>query len=247
MPELYARRLKIGVVTPSTNTTLETDCHNLRPDGVTVHTARIFIQDNKISGARAYDAHVQAMRSGSNDAIKQVMTCAPQHLIMGVALEAFWGGTEGSKKLQAEFETVAGVPVSMGSTAMDAALKAYGVRRIAILTPHMPAGDEQVRAWFEQAGYQIVNFLGLQCPSPRQIAEVTPEQMRDALHYLDSDGVEAIIQVGTNMQFVRFAAAAEILLGKPVLALNAVMCWDALRRQGIYDRIEGFGQLLSDH
>ncbi len=71
--------------------------------------------------------------------------------------------------------------------------------------------------------------------------------MRDALHYLDSDGVEAIIQVGTNMQFVRFAAAAEILLGKPVLALNAVMCWDALRRQGIYDRIEGFGQLLSDH
>ena len=247
MPELYAQRLKIGVVTPSTNTTLEPDCHAVCPDGVTVHTGRIAIQNRQISGTQAYDDHVQAMRAGIQDAIARVMTCDPQHLIMGVALEAFWGGIEGSEKLQSELEAQAGVPISMGSSAMDAALKILGVKRISILTPHMPAGDEQVRSWFEQADYQIINFLGLQCASPRLIAEVTHEQMRDALTQLDDANVDAIVQVGTNMQFMRFAAAAELVVGKPVLALNSVMCWDALRRQGIADRITGFGSLLEQH
>lgn len=247
MPELYGQRLKIGVVAPSTNTTLETDCHDIRPNGVTVHTGRIFIQERKISGEKAYDAHVEAMRSGINDTIERVMTCGPQHLIMGVALEAFWDGIEGSQKLQTELETLAGVPISMGSTAMDSALKVIGAKRIAILTPHMPAGDEQVRTWFEQADYEIVDFLGLKCPSPRKIAEVTLDQMRKAIAQLDNPDVEAIVQVGTNLQFMRFAAAAELIVGKPVLALNAVMCWDALRRQGIDDRIEGFGRLLCEH
>ena len=71
--------------------------------------------------------------------------------------------------------------------------------------------------------------------------------MRDALQQLNSPEVEAIVQVGTNMQFAGFAAAAEGLLGKPVLALNTVMFWDALRRQGINDHISGYGRLLSDY
>ena len=243
MPEQYASRLKIGVVTPSTNTTLEPDCHALCPDGVTAHTARISIQNKKISGDAAYDEHVKAMRAGIAGAIAQVITCAPDHLIMGVALEAFWGGLEGSKSLQGELEQSAGVTVSMGSLAMDSALKTLGCKKIAALTPHMPAGDEQVRSWFEQAGYDMVNFIGLKCPSPREIAEVPVSDINAALAKLDDPSVEAIVQVGTNLQFRSIALAAETKLKKPVLALNEVMMWDALRRHQIDDSVAGAGLL----
>ena len=45
----------------------------------------------------------------------------------------------------------------------------------------------------------------------------------------------------------RLAATAEFWLDKPVLAINAATYWWALRRNGIADKIDGFGSLLVDH
>jgi maleate isomerase len=59
--------------------------------------------------------------------------------------------------------------------------------------------------------------------------------------------VEAIVQVGTNLSMVRLADEAERWLAKPVLAINAVTLWHALRTNGIADRMHGFGSLLREH
>lgn len=247
MTSQYSTRLCIGVVTPSTNTTLEVDCHDCRAPGVTVHTARIPIANRKIASDAAYDEHVKAMRAGIGEAVARVMTCGPDHLIMGVALEAFWGGVEGARQLQAELEAEAGVPVSIGSNALAQALDTLNLKRLSVLTPHMPAGDEQVRGWLQEAGYEICQFRGLKCQSPRLIADVGIEQMRDAIAELNDDRCEAIVQVGTNLQFARLAPAAEKLLGKPVLALNTVMCWQALRHHAIDDKLQGLGMLFEQY
>jgi len=244
---VYSSRLRLGVVAPSTNTTLEVDCHDARPAGVTVHTARIAIQNRKIASDAAYDEHVKAMRAGIGEAVSRVMTCAPDHLIMGVALEAFWGGINGSRQLQADLEAESGVPVSLGSNALVQALDALQVKRISVLTPHMPAGDDQVRGWLQEAGYELCAFKGLQCQSPTLIAEVTIDQMRAAIAELNTNDCQAIVQVGTNLQFARFAPAAEQMLGKPVLALNTVMCWQALRHHAINDAMPGLGVLFEHY
>jgi len=66
------------------------------------------------------------------------------------------------------------------------------------------------------------------------------------LRELDGPEVDAIIQVGTNLSMVRLAAEAEDWLGKPVIAINTATYWHALRANGIADRLNGFGRLLSD-
>ena len=73
-----------------------------------------------------------------------------------------------------------------------------------------------------------------------------PGVLRETLIELDGNGrdVDAIVQVGTNLSMVRLAAAAEMWLGKPVIAINTATYWHALRACGIKDRIEGFGRLL---
>ena len=95
-------------------------------------------------------------------------------------------------------------------------------------------------------GFEVMRDTALQCTSWTAIAQVTPEQCRDALGRLDRDDVEAIVQVGTNLSMIRLAAAAEIWLGKPVIAINTATYWHALRANGIEDRMEGFGRLLSE-
>jgi maleate isomerase len=45
---------------------------------------------------------------------------------------------------------------------------------------------------------------------------------------------------------VRLAAAAEMWLGKPVIAINTATYWHALRQNKIPDKIPGLGRLLEE-
>ena len=133
------------------------------------------------------------------------------------------------------------------ATSGDAALRAYGgVRRIAILSPYWPVMNEAVRGYFQDMGYAVVRGIALQSPSWTGIAQITEAQCREVLRKLEGPDVDAIIQVGTNLSMVRLAAAAEMWLGKPVIAINTATYWHALRANGIKDKITGFGRLLSD-
>jgi len=241
MTDQLGHRGRIAIVVPSTNTSCQPECEMLRPRGVTNHLARISIKERPLTTEQAFMEHVQAMRDGMRTAIDQVMTCQPTHVIMGVALEAFWGGVAAADELQRELVERAGVGVSMGSTATVTALRRLGAKSIAVLTPHQPRGDEQVRRYFEEAGFTIPRLIGLKCPSPVQIAHTTRRQVIDALRSLDGSDVDAVVQVGTNLAAIHTCAEAERWFGKPVLAINAITYWDALRRTGIEDRVAGYG------
>ena len=102
MADALGWRKRIGFVVPSTNTTVQPGVDDLRTRGVTFHLARVSIKERPLTSEQAFLEHVQAMRDGLGSAIEQVMTSAPDHLVMGVALEAFWGGVAASKKLEAE-------------------------------------------------------------------------------------------------------------------------------------------------
>jgi maleate isomerase len=198
------------------------------------------------SSEQGFLAHVQEMREGIGPAIDQVMTCAPDHVIMGVAIEAFSGGVAGADALQKALSERAGVGVSMGSTAGVAALRKFGAKRIAVLTPHQPKGDAIVHTYLSEAGFEIVRLVGMKCASPFAIAEVQAPELRRLLRGLDSPEVEAILQVGTNLANAEVAAEAERWLAKPVLSMNVVTYWDALRRIGIEDRVYGWGRILEE-
>jgi len=246
VPDTLGFRKRIGIVVPSTNTTVQPECEALRPQGVTNHTARSTIKERPLNTEQAFFEHMQDMREGIGTAIDQIMTAGLDHLIVGIALETFWGGVAAADKFQNERVRRAGVGISMGSTAAVAALQAFGAKRIAVLTPHQPRGDEMVRLYLTEAGFEVVRLTGLKCATPRAIAQVPAAEIRNALKNLDGPDIEALVQVGTALPTVAIAAEAERWFGKPVLAINAVSYWDALRRCGIEDRIYGCGRILEE-
>ncbi len=246
MPDTLGFRKRIGIVVPSTNTTVQPECEALRPRGVTNHTARSTIKERPLNTEQAFFEHMHDMREGIGVAIEQIMTAGLDHLIVGISLETFWGGVAAADKLQDELTRRAGAGISMGSTAAVAALRAFGAKRIAVLTPHQPRGDEMVRLYLTEAGFDVARLEGLKCATPRAIAPVPAVDIRNALKRLDGPEIDALLQVGTALPTVAIAAEAERWLGKPVLAINAVTYWDALRRCGIEDRIAGYGRILEE-
>jgi len=216
--------------------------------GITNHFSRIVIPDNPVGSDDDFNALIADIRKTMMDAVDSVMSASVDYLVMGMSAETFWDGMQGSIELQKRVEERAGVKVAMGSDACQAALKNYGdIKRIAVVTPYMPVGDDQVKRFFADCGYEVVHLIGLKCPSPMQIAHVSERELRDTLIELNDPSVEAIVQVGTNLAMARLAGIAEFWFDKPVIAINTATYWWALRQNGINDKIQGFGSLLSHY
>ncbi|MCQ4161226.1 arylmalonate decarboxylase [Roseomonas sp. GC11] len=247
MTDVLGYRRKFGVLGPSTNTVVQPDFDDMRVPGVTAHYSRIFTPNAKAISDETFKAGTQKIAEGVLDAVASVMTCEPHYLVMGMSAVTFFGGKAGAEAFREKIETASGVGISCGSLATTAALRAYGgVRRIAFLSPYYPVANAEVRRYFEEEGFTVVRDTPLRCPSWTAIAEVGPERLRTVLRELDGEDVDALVQVGTNLSMVRLAAAAELWLGKPVIAINTATWWHALRANGIQDKIQGFGRLLEE-
>lgn len=240
-------RLKMGAMGPSTNTIVQPDYDDMRPRGVTNHYSRIVVPNVGVGSDQDFVALIDQIRDHTLAAVDALRSCEVEHIAMGMSATTFWNGREGAVAYQRELEERAEAGVSCGSFAVEAALKAHGARRIAFLSPYFPVANRHVRRFFEDSGFSVVRDVCLRRPSPVAIAHTTDGQCRAAIRELDGDDVDAIVQVGTNLSMVRLAAAAELFLGKPVIAINTATYWHALRKAGIEDKVDGFGALLSAH
>ena len=240
-------RMKFGVLGPSTNTVVQPDFDDLRPVGVTNHYSRIIVDNAQAVSNETFMAGAWEISDNTLDAVRGVMTAAPNYLVMGMSAVTFFGGAEGAVKWRQNVEQVSGLGVSTGSEATAAALNAYGgIKKVAFFSPYYPTANAEVRNFLSDHGFETVRDIPLQCPSWRSIAEVTPEQIRDTFRALDGDDVDALIQCGTNVNAMRIAAAAELWLGKPVIAINTATYWHALRANGIQDKVAGYGRLMEE-
>ena len=247
MTDVLGWRRKFGCLGPATNTIVQPDFDDMRPVGVTNHYARIFTPDAQAVSNESFRAGVELIGTNVIEAVRSIMTCAPDYLVLGMSAVTFFGGAKGAERFQQQVVDESGLAISMGSIACAQALQAYGgVRKLAVLSPYWPVMHEEVGRFFADMGFSVIRDLPLQCRSWTGIAAVTPATLREALRQLDGDDIDAIVQVGTNLSMVRLAAAAEMWLGKPVIAINTATYWHALRNNGIMDKKAGFGRLLEE-
>jgi maleate isomerase len=247
MPDVLGYRAKFGVLVPSTNTVVEPDFYAMAPPGVTLHTGRISITNPRMEDDAGMEALMVQIRASIGQAVRDVMTCEPDYLVMGMSSETFWGGRKGTEEFERNIERLSGLSIATGARACERALSVLGARRLGVVTPYQPVGDAQVRRFLEECGYEVVALKGLRCPTAVSIAHEDEATLRRAILEVNRPEVEAIVQVGTNLSMLRLADEAERWLGKPVIAINAATFWYALRENGITDQVRGFGRILAEH
>jgi maleate isomerase len=247
MTDSLGWRKKFAILIPSTNTSVQPEFDGMRPAGVTNHVSRIRIPNDPLNSDADFRKLVENIAAAQLEAVDSAMTCEPDHVVLGISVETFWGGLAASRKLNAELEAHTGLGVTGGAEACAAAFARLGIQRIAVMTPYFPVGDRNVQQFFEESGYSVVRIKGLKCASPVLIAHAPPEHLRATAEELDGDDVDAVIQVGTNLAFGALAAKMEAERKKPILAINTAIYWHALRKNGIPDRMKGWGSLLEKH
>lgn len=240
-------RSRTGVIIPSTNIAVEYDCQRIIPPGVTWHFGRFFVRQPDLSSDDMFLAFIDAIRETIPDAMRDIMTCEPSYIMMGMSAETFWGGLEGNVEFEQRLRELIGPDIGLtsGAAALKDAIDVFGAKNIAALTPYQEVGDRQVHRFLDECGYNVKNVIGLKCDSATSIAHTPRKEIIDViLKQLDGDDVDAIVQAGTNISALDIFPTLEKELGKPVIPINVATIWHALRAQGIQDRIYGLGLLL---
>ena len=246
MTNVVGARAVFGVVVPSTNTVVEHDYWRAGIDGVAFRAGSMYIPNPVMSDEAEFEQLLVQIRASIGTAVRDVLTAEPERLVMGMSAETFWGGVEGNAAFEQRIHDLSGLPVTTGASACRAALHELGVRRIAVFSPYQPNADREVHRFFTEAGFEVVAVTGLRCDTAMEIARVEEPRLREVVAKIDGPGVEAIVQVGTNLSFVALSERLESELGRPVVAINAATLWHALREHGIADQVDGAGTLLRD-
>ena len=243
-------RARFGVIAPSTNTVVEADLCRLQIPGVSFHTGRMYIEHPGLADNAAFEELLVQIRGSIEVAVRDVLTAEPSAMLMGMSAETFWGGVAGNAAFEQRISALAGGrAVTTGAASCRAALEAFGVQRIAVFSPYQPIADEQVGTYFTEAGFDVAAITGLRCSTATSIAQVGQTRIAEVIEQIGGadDAVDAVVQVGTNLNFVDQAARLEDELAKPVIAINMATVWHGLRANGIDDQLHGFGRLLAEH
>ncbi len=102
---------------------------------------------------------------------------------------------------------------------------------------------------FEDMGYEVVTSFGFSCTSLPDIAHIPDAAKEEAvLKYiaLPENNLDAVVQLGTNMSMIGVTEKLEPQIGIPILGINAVTFWYALRENGFQAPILKSGRLLSE-
>jgi maleate isomerase len=251
-----ASRAQIGVIIPSTNTGVEYDLQKFALDGVTWHPSRFWIElrnwaeEVKATGDdtdTVFERFLEIMRDEIPVSIRNVMSAKVNHIMLGMSAETFWGGLEGSIEFEKQIrEHIGDLGLTTGAMATQDALQCFKAKRISVITPYPQVGDENVRRYFTDIGYEVKHVKGLARPSATAIAETPISMVLDAINEIDGDDVDAIVQCGTNLSTVDLFPTLEHTLGKPLIPINVATVWHALRACGINDKITGKGRLLEE-
>lgn len=247
MTSLSSPRAQFGLILPSTNTVVEAEFNWMRVEGVSWHTGRIYIPNPVLDDDASFVSFLESLREEIGVSVRNVVTAKPDHLVMGMSAETFWGGADGAAHFKAWMHDLSGLEVTTGADACGRALDAYGAKKIGVITPYQPVGDQQVVDFFTQLGYEVEAIHGLKCDTATSIGDVTPDEIEAAFDLVDSSGVDLLVQAGTNLPVARLAERLEAKYDKPVIPINTATVWHAYRANGIDDQLQGWGSLMADH
>ncbi|QGX96808.1 Asp/Glu racemase [Roseovarius faecimaris] len=236
-------RARIGVLVPFTNTNLEPDMVLLRPDGVSVHFARM-------GGYDADEIPDEDQMAGLGEAdldgpLGLLLGVRPDVILYGCTSATLAHGPGFDRDLAARIKAQSGAETVTAAGALVNALRTLGCDKIAFASPYVASLNDVAIAFLADEGVTTVSRADF----PEQLGNdgqgaLTPDQVAALARQADSDAAQAIVLSCTDMRAVECIAALEAELGKPVITSNQAMMFQTLQMLSLTYASAGYGALF---
>ena len=236
----YAGLGRIGLICPSTNTSIEPEFHRMAPQGLAIHVARAF-QD----GPQA-PALYRQIAENVEGAARDLGSAGVDAIAFGcTSCTYFFPGDVLSEAMT----RMTGAPAVLTADAVVEGLRALDARRIALATPRTDFVNRRETEWLAEHGFDVVSVEGLglgKTASERAgIGRVPLETTCELARRVDRPEADAVFISCTNLPSLDLIEDLEAELGKPVVTSNQATFWRCLRTMGSTMTVRGYGRLLA--
>lgn len=238
------QRLRLGMLTPSSNTTLEPVTAAMMRDvpGASVHFTRFRVTEIALSAqALAQFDDTEILRAAEHLAHAKV------DVIAWNGTSACWLGFPADERLVARIEQATGIPACTSVLAFREIFERTGVRRVGLVTPYLDDVQARILTNWSAAGFTCAAEWHLGLQDNFSFAEVAPETIATMARDVAAALPDAIAVVCTNMDGASLASGLEAELGIPVYDSIATAVWKSLLvAGGDPAALKGWGRLFSD-
>ncbi len=235
--------VRLGMLTPSSNTVLEPETAALlaRLDGAaSAHFGRFRVTQIGLDAAADSQFALEPILTAAD-----LLTDAKPAVIAWNGTSASWRGFDTDERLCAEIEARSGVRATSAMLAFNVAMAALGVRRLGLVTPYTADVQAAIARNYAAHGIEVVAEAHAGLRDNYSFAEVSEDRVAEMCRRVSRTGPDAIAIVCTNMRGARRAAALEAELDIPILDSVAVTLWGCLTTAGVDTApLRGFGRLF---
>lgn len=230
---------RIGLLIPSSNTSVEPEFYRALPAQVTLHTARLYL--SQIS-----EETIAAMLAELESQGKLLATADVDVIMLGAVSPGFLRGADYDRELAARIAAATGKRASTTATALLESLEHLKVSRIAVGAPYDKVVSDIASRFLQANGITVVATRELGLTDNLEVGRLAPQSAYDMGLELDHPEAQAIVFAGTNWSTMAITEQLEARLGKPVISTTAAALWSALRLVGWRGSLPGQGKLLGN-
>jgi len=217
--------LKIGLMVPANNTTMEIELTAWLPAGSTVTTVKIPRGQGLLTKETlpAYRASAIALArthfaSGAFDIIAYGCTAA-----------GFLFGPTGDAELSAMLTEATGLPVVTTARAMVSALQHDNAKRIAVVTPYHDAVNAQLAAFLADGDIAVVRMDTFRACDVTALGRITAEQVRDLARATMGPDCDALFIGCSQLPTHAILDGLQAEFARPAWSSIKATAWDAAR------------------
>lgn len=221
-----AAAIRLGMLTPSSNTVLEPATAALlaATPHITAHFQRLRVLSITLEGGSTGQFDAAPMVAAA-----EMLADAKVHALCWNGTSGAWLGLEADRAVCRAVTQATGIPCTTATLALHDALHVLGAKRVGLVTPYLGTVQAAIIANLRAEGFETVAERHLEDPGNYSFADHAPGLVTRLVQEVAAEGCDAIAIHCTNFRGLEAAAA---LPGLAVLDSVAVALWGALRAAG---------------
>lgn len=230
---------RIGLLVPSSNTTVEPEFYRALPADVTLHTARLFL-------TQITPESIERMVEDLETQSRLLASADVDVIVLGATAPSFLKGLGYDRELIKRIEAVSGKRATTTSTALIEAIRHLGAKRVVLGSAYDDKVNAIAKSFLEASGIAVLDAKGLDLVDNLVVGRLDAETAYVLAKQVDRPDAEAVVLACTNWRTMDVIDRLERELGKPVISTTQVSIWAALRIIGVAHGVPGYGRLLRD-
>ena len=232
-PEHLYTPIRIGLLIPSSNSTIEVDFYRSVPDHFTIHTARMFMEDTTVAGeSRMLDEFALP-------AAREIATARPHVVVFGCTSAGALRGNDYDERLCQDITRLTGVPTVSVIRSVREILQEASARRLVVITPYIQELNSRIKSSLETDGVEVLRINGLGITENFKIATVpSADIIRLAEETVGDLQPDALFVSCTNFPAVSCLAELRQRFPFPVFTSNQAALEKTLQKAGVVPSIQ---------